>query len=667
MTGLYAQLPLPTATASVGSGTNSSGGSSSSAAAWTSWCSKQATKNAPLPKPSLPGICWRSCMSFPPKSVVSADTIDEAKRAARKRTAERKQKTTAKKAMPTEAPGACDQTEEGEPTEKPEKHVIMRKYRIRLGVEPREGETQTECRRRQDSQLREWAGAARFTYNQAVMSTRPNPNDAEKRPMPFSKDLMRQRFTATSVRDVGKWADVRKELGFEVGELVNTTLDKKKKMENEKKGLKPDSPDWDDPRWLLRTPGEIRFEAVRDVIKAEQSNRAKKQIEIARRAQHIAEGRAPSKCQKVHSWTLKPRKRSNPSAWTMGITNQCIRNVSVRPRPERRKGHADGRFDVQNAKRRRDWTRFELVPAYGLGPLWLTEAVVGGKIGTDCRLTLDHCGKWHLVVPTPVDPPPPTVQPRESRRVVALDPGECIFQMAYSVDETIAYGNKAADDRASVARKVAAAAAARAVADVAPPGSEEAKTARNRRQRMKRRLAWHPGNGGSDRIMALCLKVDSVVKRLKNGADCCRTEYNLRNQAHRLRRKVRNLVDDAHRRVALDLVRKYDTIPIPKFNTGEMTRRKGEDGRRRKLRSKIARSMLNWSHFRFRQFLIHKALRHGKEVVVCTERYTSKACTCCGKINNVSGRWYKCNFCGHQGHRDGCAARNIMLQYARGP
>jgi hypothetical protein len=612
-------------------------------------------------------------MSFPPKSVVSADTIDEAKRTARKRTADRKQKATEKEAMPAEAPNKAKIQPKDEgggdqgTAQKPEKHMLMRKYRIRLGVEPREGETQEGCRRRQDSQLREWAGASRYTYNQTVLSTRIDPANPSQKHMPFSKDLMRQRFVAMSVRDPEKWADAREELGFEVGELVNSSIDHRL-IGNEKENIQPGRPDWDDPRWLLRTPGEIRFEAVNDVIKAEMSNREKKKIEIARRAQHVAEGRDPSKCQKVHSWALKLRNRSNPSAWTMSITNQCIKSVSIRPRPERRKGHADGRYDTQNAEHRRDWTRFELVPAYGLGPLWLTEPVVGGTITTNCRLSVDHCGHWHLVIPTPVEPPPPTVQPVASRRVVALDPGECIFQMAYSVDETIAYGNKASNDPDRVARKVAASANARAVSATTAPDSSEARTARNRRRRMKRRLAWIPGNGGSDRIMALCQKVDGIVKQLKQRPISPRTKYNLKNQAHRLRRKVRNLVDDAHRRIALDLVRNYDTILIPSFNVKEMTRREGEDGRRRILRSKTARSMLNWGHFRFRQFLIHKGLRYGKEVVVCTERYTSKACACCGKLNTVGGsRWYKCSYCDHQGHRDGCAARNIMLQYVRRP
>tara|TARA_B100000575_G_scaffold252984_1_gene221319 strand:- start:46 stop:318 length:273 start_codon:yes stop_codon:yes gene_type:complete len=86
-----------------------------------------------------------------------------------------------------------------------------------------------------------------------------------------------------------------------------------------------------------------------------------------------------------------------------------------------------------------DPDRLEICPKLcGLGPVWLTEAVPGGVIATDCRVTLDLCGHWHLCVPVAVEAPPPTVQPEAARRVVALDPGECIFQMGYSLHEVVA-------------------------------------------------------------------------------------------------------------------------------------------------------------------------------------------------------------------------------------
>ena len=92
----------------------------------------------------------------------------------------------------------------------------------------------------------------------------------------------------------------------------------------------------------------------------------------------------------------------------------------------------------------------------------------------------------------------------------------------------------------------------------------------------------------------------SSIRSRKRRPTSPREQYNLKNQANRLRRKVRNLVDDAHRKIALDLVRNYDTILIPRFNVKEMVMRERADGRRRILRSKTARSMLNWAHFRFR-------------------------------------------------------------------
>lgn len=185
----------------------------------------------------------------------------------------------------------------------------------------------------------------------------------------------------------------------------------------------------------------------------------------------------------------------------------------MQPRPERRKHHEDGRY--ANDQRRARWTRFELCPRdYDLGPLWLTEAVPGGAITTDCRLTLDMCGNWHLCVPVPVDPPPQTAKPEATRRVVALDPGECIFQMGYCVEHTVAYGNKAEGDGAGVALK-AARASAIAARDAAKVSGVPATTHANRARRCKGRLRWLPGNGGAHRIFALCEKTDAIVQRRK--------------------------------------------------------------------------------------------------------------------------------------------------------
>jgi len=50
-------------------------------------------------------------------------------------------------------------------------------------------------------------------------------------------------------------------------------------------------------------------------------------------------------------------------------------------------------------------------------------------------------------VPFPEEKQRPAQTPESERTIIALDPGECIFQSAYSVDHTVAYGNKAEDDQ----------------------------------------------------------------------------------------------------------------------------------------------------------------------------------------------------------------------------
>ena len=80
--------------------------------------------------------------------------------------------------------------------------------------------------------------------------------------------------------------------------------------------------------------------------------------------------------------------------------------------------------------------------------------------------------------------------------------------------------------------------------------------------------------------------------------------------------------------------------------------------------TRIVHTLDTWGHYRFRERLIQKALEHGKEVVVCEERYTSKGCGGCGRLNNPgSSKNYKCEFCGLEADRDENAARNIFLKH----
>ena len=105
----------------------------------------------------------------------------------------------------------------------------------------------------------------------------------------------------------------------------------------------------------------------------------------------------------------------------------------------------------------------------------------------------------------------------------------------------------------------------------------------------------------------------------------------------------------------------YRVILLLKFKTQGMVRRE-----KRRIRSKTARMMLTWSHFRFRQFLLYKIREYPWcQVIVCTEEYTSKTCGCCDHIHQKLGgsKVFRCPSCAAELDRDINGARNILLRY----
>ena len=130
-----------------------------------------------------------------------------------------------------------------------------------------------------------------------------------------------------------------------------------------------------------------------------------------------------------------------------------------------------------------------------------------------------------------------------------------------------------------------------------------------------------------------------------------------------MQEKLRNLVQEAHRKLAKWLCENYDHILIPVFGVKAMTHRVG-----RRIQCKTARQMLCWSHFGFRQRLLHKSEHYpGCKVHVVTEEYTSKTCGRCGRVHHSLGgsKTFRCPHCSFRADRDANAARNILLKYCQ--
>ncbi|TAE00453.1 MAG: transposase [Oscillatoriales cyanobacterium] len=172
------------------------------------------------------------------------------------------------------------------------------------------------------------------------------------------------------------------------------------------------------------------------------------------------------------------------------------------------------------------------------------------------------------------------------------------------------------------------------------------------------------GKNDIGRIYRLARHLDKLMSRIgtNKGGQFKRLRYCLRKSAAKIRIKIKNLVNELHKKAAKYLAAKYKLIFLPTFETQQMVK----NGKRR-LATKTARAMVTLSHYRFKQMLKHQAAKHGGVVVDVTEEYTSKTCSKCGHIHAKLGgsKVFKCPECGHTLDRDKNGAFNILLKALR--
>lgn len=171
------------------------------------------------------------------------------------------------------------------------------------------------------------------------------------------------------------------------------------------------------------------------------------------------------------------------------------------------------------------------------------------------------------------------------------------------------------------------------------------------------------GKGDIERIIRLCFHLDKLISRAYQKQVKSKQRRSLLRASSRIRIKIRNLVDELHRQVANYLVGNYKVVFIPTFETSEMVVKS-----RRRINAKSVRSMLTWSHYRFKQLLTSMSDRHGVIIVETNEAYTSKTCGKCGHVHTKLGgnKVFKCPECGYVTDRDANGAFNIMLKALAG-
>ena len=230
------------------------------------------------------------------------------------------------------------------------------------------------------------------------------------------------------------------------------------------------------------------------------------------------------------------------------------------------------------------------------------------SVDYDCKLVRTRLNQYYLCIPMPLETASDN-QARQSNRIVALDPGVRTFHTAYD-----------------------------------PTGA-----------------VMEFGKGDIGHIYRICAHMDKLQSRLALDKTVRhKRRYRMRRAWRKMQWRIRNLVDECHKKIVKFLCANYSVILLPSFETQQMVVRN-----QRKIGSKTARAMITWSHYRFKQRLLFKQQEYPWcKVAICNEAYTSKTCGQCGRLHHALGgsKTFHCPSCGLKADRDAHAARNILLK-----
>ena len=222
-------------------------------------------------------------------------------------------------------------------------------------------------------------------------------------------------------------------------------------------------------------------------------------------------------------------------------------------------------------------------------------------------IQMDRSKNFYACVTEQSDIIPPQVEDHEDLKVIALDPGVRTF-------------NTGVDTKGSVTE-------------------------------------FAPGDVG--RIYRLCHHMDLLQSKAFDKSVRSKKRYRLRKAWHRAIKRVKDLVTDVRNKTVKHLCKNYDIVFLPEFNTKDMVNRA-----KRNIGNGTARGMMTWSHYKFKELLKSTALREGVKLVIVTEEFTSKTCSCCGHLHHALGRSkvFRCSSCGVVMDRDENGARNILIK-----
>ncbi len=123
--------------------------------------------------------------------------------------------------------------------------------------------------------------------------------------------------------------------------------------------------------------------------------------------------------------------------------------------------------------------------------------------------------------------------------------------------------------------------------------------------------------------------------------------------------RERRFMAQENRKLAKWILNKdFDTIIIEQL-TGIKTNTKKD----RRLNKKMRKRMNNWSYYQLQEFLIERAEKTGKLILIVPSEHTSQRCSCCGfisKTNRLLQSLFRCHSCHFELNADLNASRNLF-------
>ena len=168
--------------------------------------------------------------------------------------------------------------------------------------------------------------------------------------------------------------------------------------------------------------------------------------------------------------------------------------------------------------------------------------------------------------------------------------------------------------------------------------------------------ASHGDGFHADKVFPLLLELDRLVGQRAKARHGDRKRH-FEKRIDRLAVRLRNLVDDLHRRLACDLVQALEVILLPSFETRDMSARS-----ERKIRTKTVRAMPGLAHDRFQRKPAWMCRKYGKRPIVANEAYTSRTRSWDGFVDQKPGGAKTVSNASIVVDRDINGARGILLR-----